>query len=112
MPQKSKKKKSNYLGLYVAGAGAVVLLLILWGLSGAPEPAPKQVQNPTVTARVNLSDRQKMELYKSLSDLKQMLQGAGGSSSRSYKVLADRYGISEAQVSEVEQEGRSKGWPK
>jgi len=75
--------------------------------SGGRVPAESQQQSSSV----NLPEHQKIEMYRSLFSLKEMLRSTG-SSSRSYRVLADRYKVSIETVRLVELEGRRKGWPK
>ena len=105
------KKKQNNLGLWtMIGGAALILIIILFAMnSGTPKPRPAP---PPTGPAVNLPENQKREMYSSLFSLKGMLKSAGGSSGRSYQILADRYSVPIDTVRAVELEGNSKHWPK
>ena len=112
MYRQQKKKKSSQTAFIMMIGGAALFFIIVFavvkGRSARRErPAPTP---PPRNTRVNLAEYQRKEMYRSLADLKSMLRSTGNPQ-RSYKVLADRYKVSEAVVREVEAEGRQKGWP-
>ncbi|HUW56832.1 MAG TPA: hypothetical protein VMZ92_09365 [Planctomycetota bacterium] len=109
-PQKRKKSSQTPFVMMIGGAALFFIIVFAW-VKGRPAKQEASAPAPPPTTNVNLAEYQKKEMYRSLSDLKGMLRDAGGSPARSYKVLADRYGVSEAVVRQVEAEGRQKGWP-
>ena len=112
MYQPPKKKKPNSTGFAMMVGGAALFFIIVFALVRGRSPKREETAPPTQqTTHVRLAEYQKREMYQSLSALKSMLRNAGGSPRRSYKVLADRYNVSEAVVRQVEAEGRQKGWP-
>ena len=106
------KKKSGKPGLFVLVGGGVLLIIVLFAVAKSKRSKKRPPSPAAQTVGVNLPEHQKKEMYRSLFALKSMLQGAGGSSRRAYKVLADRHGVSEGVVRQVEVEGRQKGWPR
>jgi hypothetical protein len=107
-----QKKKPNNMAMLAVVGGVVVVLIVAVFLvmnSGSPEPTP--AAPASTVPSVNLPENQKREMYASLKSLQGMLKSVG-TSYRSYKVLADRYHVSQGIVHEVEAEGNSKGWPK
>jgi hypothetical protein len=113
LTSKKRTKKSDKTGIMVAGAAGALLLIIVLVVSQKKTPVPKPV--PVRPERqyvpVNLPESKKMEMYKSLCDLKAMLGGSGGNPQRSNQILCDRYKVSVEVVQSVEAEGRSRGWP-
>lgn len=106
------KKKSGKPGLFVLIGGGVLLIIVLFAVAKSKQPRKKPPSPRTQTVGVNLPERRKKEIYRSLFALKGMLRGAGGSSRRAYKVLADRHGLSEGVVRQIEAEGHQKRWPR
>ena len=77
---------------------------------GPSTPEPRWTP-PKPVAPVTLTDRQKMDMYKSLFALKEMLKGIS-TRERPYEVLSDRYRVPVSAVEGVETEGNGKRWPK
>ena len=112
--QSSRKKKPNYAGLYVMGAAVLLLLIVFWA---STRPAntnsmpSKQQQGKEFTADVNLSAAQKMKIYASLMNRKEMLRPVGAVN-RAYETLALENHLTVQQVQSIEYEGMSKRWPR